>query len=237
MQEILGILGGMGPLASAEFLKTLYEFNLPEKEQDAPRCILHSDPSIPDRTEAILKKDTAELLGHISKGLDKLRLQGATHFVIACVTSHCLIPRLSPEHRKDIISLIDIALTEVETFPGRALLMATTGTMKSCCFQRHAQWRKVRHKLVLPDPEDQRSIHRFIYSHIKPNRDVRGEALLEYLKRRYQVDAFLAGCTEFHLVNKQLLSTGNSGIRFIDPLFSIGRELPRLMRRAPQTVS
>ncbi|MCB1122977.1 MAG: hypothetical protein KJT03_15590, partial [Verrucomicrobiae bacterium] len=57
-----------------------------------------------------------------------------------------------------------------------------------------------------------------------------GEELLESLKARYQADAFLAGCTEFHLVNKKLLAEGNPAIRFIDPLYSIGRELPRLIR-------
>ena len=43
----LGILGGMGPLASAEFLKTLYECFPYEREQDAPVCLLVSDPTFP----------------------------------------------------------------------------------------------------------------------------------------------------------------------------------------------
>ena len=50
MTESLGILGGMGPLTSAEFLKTIYEVNISGPEQDAPACVLYSDPSVPDRT-------------------------------------------------------------------------------------------------------------------------------------------------------------------------------------------
>ena len=46
----------MGPLASAEFLKTIYEFNFSRTEKDAPAFVLYSDPSVPDRTEAILQR-------------------------------------------------------------------------------------------------------------------------------------------------------------------------------------
>jgi aspartate racemase len=91
MKETLGILGGMGPLASAEFVKTLYEFNLVEKEQSAPPCILYSDPSIPDRTEAILRGETNSVIQRIQTGLENLSNQGATHFVIACISSHYFI--------------------------------------------------------------------------------------------------------------------------------------------------
>ncbi len=51
----LGILGGMGALASAELLYTVYRLNTTEPEQGSPVCLLYSDPSIPDRTGAILR--------------------------------------------------------------------------------------------------------------------------------------------------------------------------------------
>ena len=50
MRTILGILGGMGPLASAEFVRSVYELNVQTKEQASPVCVLYSDPTIPDRT-------------------------------------------------------------------------------------------------------------------------------------------------------------------------------------------
>ena len=58
MGKNLGILGGMGPLASAKFLSTVYRLNLVEPEQEAPNCILLSDPSFPNRTKAILAGNT-----------------------------------------------------------------------------------------------------------------------------------------------------------------------------------
>lgn len=58
--RLLGVLGGMGPLASAEFVNTVYRLNMTEPEQQAPALVLRSDPSIPDRTAAILSGDTQD---------------------------------------------------------------------------------------------------------------------------------------------------------------------------------
>lgn len=51
-RDPLGVLGGMGPLASAEFLKTIYECSVAGGEQRSPSVIMYSDPTFPDRTEA-----------------------------------------------------------------------------------------------------------------------------------------------------------------------------------------
>jgi aspartate racemase len=53
-RNIIGILGGMGPVASAEFLKTIYEDQLDPDEQGAPIVMMYSDPTFPDRTKAFL---------------------------------------------------------------------------------------------------------------------------------------------------------------------------------------
>src|SRR5436305_6361317 len=90
----LGILGGMGPLASAEFLHTIYALNLADPEQLAPSCILLSDPSIPDRAQAILNGTSEEILPRLSRSLQDLSSLGADHIVVACVTIHHLFPRL-----------------------------------------------------------------------------------------------------------------------------------------------
>ncbi|MDA0347126.1 MAG: amino acid racemase [Verrucomicrobia bacterium] len=231
MKETLGILGGMGPLASAEFVKTLYEFNLVDKEQSAPACILYSDPSIPDRTEAILRGDTKKVIQRIQTGLENLNKLGATHFVIACISSHYFIPNFPKEFKDSIISLVDIALREVDGFPGKCLLLATNGTIRAKTFQKHPLWENLKGKLLIPEEKDQVSIHEFIYKQIKPNRTMVSESFLLSLMEKYDVDAFVAGCTEFHLTNKKLLASGNPSLRFIDPLYSIGREFPSLVRQ------
>jgi aspartate racemase len=92
--EIWGILGGMGPLASAEFVSSIYRETFSGREQQAPRVLLLSDPTIPDRTECLLNGDHEMLLERLAAGVGQLVLMGATRIVICCMTIHPLVPRL-----------------------------------------------------------------------------------------------------------------------------------------------
>jgi aspartate racemase len=92
-------------------------------------------------------------------------------------------------------------------------------------------WNSLEGELLIPEEKDQARIHDFIYKQIKPNRKMVSESFLLALMEKYQVDAFVAGCTEFHLTNKRLLASGNPSLRFIDPLYSISKELKSLMRQ------
>src|SRR5436309_5448155 len=103
--KTLGILGGMGPLASAEFLSTLYQLNITDPEQDSPSCILLSDPTIPDRTQAILNGGIEELAARLSRALQDLASLGADRIVIACVTAHHVLPHVPEPLRLKVVSL------------------------------------------------------------------------------------------------------------------------------------
>ncbi|HEX6199842.1 MAG TPA: aspartate/glutamate racemase family protein, partial [Thermoanaerobaculia bacterium] len=100
---LLGIVGGMGPVASAGFLATLYRLDLPEREQDAPGCILLSDPTFPDRTEAILRGETGELAERLADAVAALLELGAARVVIACVTIHRVLPELPGDLRRRVV--------------------------------------------------------------------------------------------------------------------------------------
>jgi len=70
---ILGILGGMGPVVTAEFLKSIYEYNpFIDKEQEAPNVIVFSFPSAPDRTGSIDSGKEREFIDFIQVNLEHL---------------------------------------------------------------------------------------------------------------------------------------------------------------------
>src|SRR5215216_3244709 len=106
-RPVIGVLGGLGPLASAEFLKTIYEYSLAGREQESPIVMLLSDPTCPDRTSEFLRQSYDDLLGRLIESLCHLRELGASNVVICCITYHYLLPRLPRELRKRIISLLD----------------------------------------------------------------------------------------------------------------------------------
>jgi aspartate racemase len=225
--DMVGVLGGLGPLASAEFLRTIYEFGISEPEQDSPRVIMYSDPSFPDRTESLLSGDAEPLLARLTAALERLCDAGASRIVICCVTLHYLLPRLPGHLRGRVISLIDVALAAVAEMKGRRLLFCSTGTRKLGLFERNSMWDKAREFVVLPSERDQELIHSYIYE-VKANRDPR-ELILPFqrLLSKYECSSFVAGCTELHLLAKAFPASGNLwfGANCIDPLTIIARKL------------
>jgi aspartate racemase len=223
----LGVVGGMGPLASAEFVKTIYEYSLGGREQDSPVVLMNSDPTFPDRTQSLLKGESEPLLNKLIEALNGLRELGASKIVICCITIHYLLPKLPAELRRRIISLIDVIMEQVAKDRKKRLLISTVGARKLGIYERHARWNEVKDRIVLPDEKDQNLIHNEIIYQVKRNRDIICLApILESLLLKYDLDSFIAGCTEIHLFSKYLVSSGSEArLGCIDPLITIAKEL------------
>ena len=219
----------MGPLASAEFLKTIYECSPATCEQDWPRVMLYSDPTFPDRTETLIAGFDDLLLEPLVEALRQLERLGVNRIVICCVTLHHLLPRVPHSLRSRIWSLIDVVFEQVIESGQRHLLLCTKGTRQLGIFQFHQQWAAAHELLVLPDEDDQQLIHGLIYQ-IKKNDDVdRLIPIINTLLSKYAVNSFIAGCTEIHLLAKRFQSTpGEVRERgCIDPLSIIAREVTK----------
>jgi aspartate racemase len=227
--EVWGVVGGMGPLASAEFMHSIYRDTARRTEQESPSVILISDPTVPDRTECLLNGRHDILLQKLTSSVEALSAMGATRIVVCCLTIHPLIDRLPPELRKKIVSLVDLTLSAVLRSRSQHLLLCTAGTKKLRLFQQHLLWGEAQHKVVLPDDQDQDSIHRMLYE-IKNQREAMTYVpFVEDLMKKYKVNSYIAGCTEMHIVAKaHERFSGHDRRQFcIDPLTEI---LPMMQR-------
>ena len=226
--SVYGVVGGMGPLASAEFVKTVYEFSLRGREQDSPTVILYSDPTFPDRTDAFLRGEDEALLAQLSVAIRQLCEMNASRIVLCCMTIHHLLPRLAPDTRRKIWSLLDVIADGFEADADRQrLLLCSNGTRRLQLFENHPRWRFFKDRLVMPRDEDQERIHRDLIYTIKLNPDVGALfPLLEQMLEKYRVDSFVAGCSEIHLLAKQYAASGGRGHdACLDPLTIIAREM------------
>jgi aspartate racemase len=222
----------MGPLASAEFVKTIYDFNIGAVEQEAPVCILYSDPTIPDRTEAILNGTEELLLEHLVHALDALYRLGADKIVIACITIHHLLPKVPLPLRRVVISLIDLIVDEVLATDERYLLLCTKGSRQAGIFQNNDRWDLIKSQVVFTSEADQYLIHELIQKKLKTNEaDDSVLSCFDDLVQRYRMRSFIAGCTEIHLLVKLLMKRGRKGPEydFVDPLLTVARDFHRLL--------
>jgi aspartate racemase len=232
MKKVLGILGGMGPLASAEFLKTIYEFNLADREQEMPACFLYSDPTIPDRTEAIANGLDELLLNDLITVLETLYLLGVDKIVIPCITIHYFLPKVPSILREKIVSLVDLILEEVLNRQEHQLLLCTRGTLNACIFQQHRVWKWAEPYIIVPQAEH-KQIHNLIYQIKKEGIQKSALVFLNTLLNKYEVNSFIAGCTEFHLLAKYLIQHHAQYYRIVDPLLIIATNLRRFIDLQP----
>lgn len=234
-KTLWGILGGMGPLASAAFLATIYKFSVAQagSEQETPRVILISDPSVPDRTTAIVKLKQKQpqqyeaVKNRLRELLETLSSLNVDRIVIPCVTAHFFLPYLNlpTAIESRICSLISTICEALRTEHGKYILLRTNGTKDTRIFENHPSWNEISDRIIAIEDADQDTIHReFLYKIKKEN--VRDEQLilLRRLMQKYDAHGFIAGCTEVHLHTGELL---NQQIQVVDPLWIIAQNIAR----------
>jgi len=93
MIKRLGVLGGMGPAASAEFYQRLTSQTPATCDQDHLQVIIWSDPTVPDRSTSLLLGDDRPW-PKLKEGIVGLKAAGCSHIVIPCNTAHLWYDRM-----------------------------------------------------------------------------------------------------------------------------------------------
>ena len=110
MNPVIGIIGGMGPLATCDLMQKIIEYTDADTDQEHVRICVDCNTNIPDRTTAILhggKSPVPELV----KSAKRLEAMGAQVLIMSCNTAHYFYDRLAealaaiPEKERSIILL------------------------------------------------------------------------------------------------------------------------------------
>ncbi len=137
-QLLLGVLGGMGPLATADFLKKLIEETPAQRDEDHIPAIVYSVPQIPSRPAAILAGGVSPLPAML-EGIRVLKHAGARVLAIPCNTAHYWFEELVRDGTLPIVHIAEAVLAELsarEFRAGNVGLIATEGTVAAGFFQQ-----------------------------------------------------------------------------------------------------
>src|SRR3546814_6650974 len=99
---VIGILGGIGPAATADFYSKLVALTPGSTDQEHPKVVIWADPTVPDRTLA-LTENGPDPTPWLIRGARVLRESGATTLAIPCNTAR------SEEHTSELQSLMRIS--------------------------------------------------------------------------------------------------------------------------------
>lgn len=216
-EKVIGILGGMGPEATAELFYRIVKETPAKKDQEHIRIIVDNNPKIPDRTAAILGEGENPLPEMI-RTAKNLERAGVDFIVMPCVTAHYYIEELQRNISVPVLNMVELtAKTLAENFPEvkKAGLLGTTGTMKSKVFDKALG--RVGVKVVYPSNESQKRVMEAIYGCIKAGKTLEGRKIIVEEANRLihaGADAIICGCTEISLV----LKNGDVAKPVIDPL-------------------
>ncbi len=131
MKGTIGILGGMGPLATADLFRKIVLMTDASCDNDHIRVFIDSNAQIPDRTRAILEGGEDPVPQMLS-ALENLEKCGASCVIMPCNTAHYFIDRLREHTSLPFINMLQVTAERcAERFPGKtAGVWGTTGTTK-----------------------------------------------------------------------------------------------------------
>ncbi|WP_376093331.1 aspartate/glutamate racemase family protein [Roseomonas sp. CCTCC AB2023176] len=201
-ERILGVLGGMGPLASAEFMRQLTLLTPAERDQEHVPAILWSDPRVPDRVAA--RRGTGpDPLPVLVRGLRGLEAAGCGAIAIPCNTAHGWIVGMRAATRLPILHIVDAAAEDLRrqgVRPGTVGVMGTVATLEMGLYQdglRGGGW-----DVIVPPPEDMARLVSPAIAEVKANRVEAAYAPLAEAARSLVArgaTAVVLGCTEIPL--------------------------------------
>ncbi len=208
MKKIIGILGGMGPEATAYFYELIIKNTKAVKDQEHIRVIIYANPEVPPRTDAILEEGESPL-PYLVEGVRILKGMGADFIVMPCVTAHYWLHEIIAQERVSFLSLLDESVLYAHRkIPElkKAGLISSTGTIKSRLF--HDTFEKEGVEIMCPNDEEQEQVMDAIFGEKgikagfttgRPKESIQ-DAARKLIERG--AEAVIAGCTEVPLVLK-----------------------------------
>jgi aspartate racemase len=227
----LGVVGGVGPAATVDFLQKVVRHTPAHRDQDHLKVLIEQNPQIPDRTDHLIGHGPDPTLA-LYATCRKLQAGEADLIAIPCNTAHAFIDLIQPHLDIPILNMLTVTVNHVrESWPKLQTvgLLATTGTLSTGIYHRALQKQGLRP--TVPQPASQAHLMDAIYgprgikAGFTSGRCVEDiHWVIEELVQQ-GVEVIILGCTELPLV------FADTEIRVRDRLISLVDPTEILARR------
>ncbi|WP_349606401.1 amino acid racemase [Cupriavidus sp. DF5525] len=158
----LGIVGGVGPAATVDFMGKIVKNTPASKDQDHIKMVVEQNPQIPDRTAHLLR-DEADPTIALYATCKRLEAEGASAIAIPCNTAHAYIECIQPHLSVPIVDMLSETVQHIVRKYGKGTrvgLLATSGTLESGVYHAAADGQL---ELIVPSSEFQQRVMDAIY--------------------------------------------------------------------------
>jgi aspartate racemase len=202
-ERTVGVLGGMGPDATIDFMSKVIALTRGGTDQDHIRMLVDHNPKVPNRQAAILGggTDPGRELAAMATRLEKA---GADFLVMVCNSAHAFLGPLRQATTIPFISIVDVSIREVEAIHPNARtvgVLATDGLLATGIYQR-ALLDDGRSPVLLRDEDVARlmTLIRKVKAGDKSREVAQEMGTLAGLLASAGAEVIIAGCTEIPLV-------------------------------------
>ena len=112
-EKIVGIIGGMGPEATVDFMQRLIRLTPATDDVDHIHTIVDNNPKIPSRIKAIIDGIGESPLPHIVNIARRLESFGADFLVLPCNTAHYYYPALHDSVHIPVLNMIELTVNTI----------------------------------------------------------------------------------------------------------------------------
>lgn len=227
----LGIVGGVGPAATVDFMGKVVASTPAGRDQDHIKMVVEQNPQIPDRTASLLNDETDPTMAMYAT-CKRLESAGANAIAIPCNTAHAFVERIQEHLRVPIVNMLTETIDWIRQTYGRDKtigLLATSGTVASQVYHQAAS--RFGLEIVVPAPDYQKLVMEAIYGErgIKAGftEGLCRDQLLIAAEHLSEVGAtvLILGCTELPLVLSHCDAYELSGrtVALVDPTLILAR--------------
>lgn len=215
MMKTIGILGGMGPLATVDLFKKIVTLTEADSDSEHIHILIDNNTEIPDRTDYIINNGRNPEK-YLIKSAIKLEMMGADVLIMPCNTAHFFYDAIVEYIDIPFINMIEETAKEViKRYKAncRVGLLATEGTCSAGVYDKI--FKKYNIDILKPSVEQQKHITNIIYSVKAGKKNIDTTDLKKVMsKMKLQgIKTFILGCTELPVAFQQL----NIDENYIDP--------------------
>ncbi|GAA1986804.1 aspartate racemase [Isoptericola halotolerans] len=195
----VGVIGGVGPLATAYFLQRVVQLTEADRDQEHVDMVVLNHATVPDRTDFVVGRSTLDPGPVLARDARRLEDFGVRFLVMPCNTAHYFTQQVLDAITVPFVSIVDVTVEAArrrDPSLTKVGLLATAGTVASGVYADAFGAHGI--EAVTPDEADQALVSTVIYDQVKAGLPADVEILRAVAGRLVEQGAgvVVLGCTE-----------------------------------------
>lgn len=215
-EKVIGILGGMGSLATVDLFKKIVDLTPAKNDQEFIHIIIDNNSKIPNRRNFILGISDIDPTPFLQETARNLEAAGADFLLIACNGAHFFYPKIQESVKIPVMSIIEEVIKYIGKYfkkVNKVGLLASVSTLKGRLY--HKGFARSNIEVVTPCPKLQNNLMNVIDSvkagNIQDDYQCQVESIAESLIQN-GAQCIIMSCTEIPVILKK----GFIGVPLLD---------------------